>query len=479
MRAKILSLEDIIIRRRAWNSVTAACSYRYSWHKLTSAGQHQQDLQYQPSDLGRGDFTGRSWFSTSAWGCENNDKPSKSAAARAAEVSVAAKEKAPKRKPARLQSATSLRNVALQAQRSRSFIRGQGKRRFVDPKADTKDITASCSAELYDIPLAKRLLKQEGYDIDSLGTELDSQVIHVQTTNYLVKDPETGEERPRGTGDVFVFASGCVVSWNVTEQIQKHLVHRVLVAAAEQPHLDKVEIEDFDYLEDATRSSSRIIGDTIILGTQSRSDEDTTGDSQDASDVSRLEADIVLAKIAFSSGFARSTKLAVLENLLSSYFESTRSIPATLSNGSKLKFTRSFILRKTGELLSIRAQLNLYSELTDAMPDIFWDSPTQLGLSDYYDEVGTALDIGVRIQALNEKLNYASEIASVLRERLSEKHSTGLEWLIIFLISVEVGFELLRLWKERSESKNAESTEELFRQWLLSQRSPNPHEKKD
>jgi len=161
--------------------------------------------------------------------------------------------------------------------------------------------------------------------------------------------------------------------------------------------------------------------------------------------------------------------LAVLENLLSSYFETTRSIPATLSKGSKLKFTRSFILRKTGELLTNRAQLNLYSELTDAMPDIFWDSPTQLGLSDYYDEVGKALDVSVRIRALNEKLNYASEIASVLRERLSEKHSTGLEWLIIFLISVEVGFELLRLWKERSDSKDPDSTEELFRKWLRTQ----------
>jgi len=103
------------------------------------------------------------------------------------------------------------------------------------------------------------------------------------------------------------------------------------------------------------------------------------------------------------------------------------------------------------------------------MPDIFWDSPTQLGLSDYYDEVGKALDVSVRIRALNEKLNYASEIASVLRERLSEKHSTGLEWLIIFLISVEVGFELLRLWKERSDSKDPDSTEELFRKWLRTQ----------
>ena len=103
------------------------------------------------------------------------------------------------------------------------------------------------------------------------------------------------------------------------------------------------------------------------------------------------------------------------------------------------------------------------------MPDIFWDSPSQLGLADYYDEVGRALDVNARIRTLNEKMDYASEIASVLRERLSEKHSNLAEWLIIFLISIEVGFELLRMWREHANSEDPNSTEELIRQWLIRQ----------
>lgn len=161
--------------------------------------------------------------------------------------------------------------------------------------------------------------------------------------------------------------------------------------------------------------------------------------------------DKTLVKIAFSSGLARSTKLAVLETMLSKYFESTRSIPTLLSKGSRLPFRRSFILQKTGELLSLRAQLNHYSELTDSLPDLFWDSRHDLGLEGYYDQVGKALDIGVRIRALNQKMDYAQEIAGVLRETLSEKHSTWLEWIIIVLIAVEVGFELRRLWKEKQD----------------------------
>jgi required for meiotic nuclear division protein 1 len=45
-------------------------------------------------------------------------------------------------------------------------------------------------------------------------------------------------------------------------------------------------------------------------------------------------------------------------------------------------------------------------------------------------------------------MDYAQEIAAVLRERLSEKHGLFLEWTIIVLIAIEVGFEVLRLWRE-------------------------------
>ena len=116
-----------------------------------------------------------------------------------------------------------------------------------------------------------------------------------------------------------------------------------------------------------------------------------------------------------------------------------------------MPFTRNFISQKTGQLLSIRAQLNLYSELTDSLPDLFWDSRHELGLEGYYDQVGRALDINIRIKVLNEKMDYAQEIASVLRQHLSEAHGVRLEWIIIALIAVEVFFALQREVKEYRE----------------------------
>ena len=55
-----------------------------------------------------------------------------------------------------------------------------------------------------------------------------------------------------------------------------------------------------------------------------------------------------------------------------------------------------------------------------------------------------------------EKMGYAHEIATVLREISSEKHGTRLEWIIILLIAVEVVFELRRVFLERHAPEGEE-----------------------
>ncbi|KAH7138086.1 hypothetical protein B0J11DRAFT_422535 [Dendryphion nanum] len=385
------------------------------------------------------------------------------------ESAVRNEESKSERKPVRkiVAKTSSLRRVAVEAQRSRGFVKGKGNKRFVDPDVETKTVTAFCAAEQYDISVAAELIKTQGYELDPFQTGLSPQVIHVQTTE------RPSEVKDFQRGDIFIFPSGTVVTWNVREREALNFVNKILPDAAEGSHLDLLETEDLEYIEDPTIESSDIIGDTIILGTKAETIGDLTDVKTNDND-QRHEVDTILAKIAFSSGLARSTKLAVLESLLSAYQHSTRLIPTMLANGENMPlgrkkppFTRSFILRKTGELLNIRAQLNLYSELTDSMPDIFWDSRHELGLGEYYDQVGRALDVGSRIRVLNEKIGFAQEIASVLRESLSEKHGLRLEWAIIALIAVEVVLEFYRHWKDSQERDSPESTESLLREYLL------------
>lgn len=338
-------------------------------------------------------------------------------------------------------------------------------------------MTAYCVAEQFDLPHVVRILEANGYELDPCRTELYPQVVHIQvpiSPGHTSAKLRTASIESEQTGDVFIFPSGTVVAWALPEETISFLATGTLLPATENPHIEKLETEHLEYLEDTQRENSSIRGDTITLGTRlpaspshqkpaSSAHLDTNISSPAVkSEIQRRNVDTVLAKIAFSSGLARSTKLAVLESLMSDYFESTRSIPTMLSRGSRLPFTRSFILQKTGQLLSVRAQLNLYSELTDSLPDLFWDSRHELGLEGYYDQVGRALDVGVRIKVLNEKMDYAQEIASVLRERLSEKHGLVLEWTIIALIAVEVGFEVLRLWKERNERLEKETKLEVI-----------------
>lgn len=311
-------------------------------------------------------------------------------------------------------------------------------------------MTAVCAAEEYDINEVARILEGLGHALDPYNTELHEQVVHVAFP--VQTSPINQKETTWIAGDLFVFPSGTVVAWAIPDSVLSSVVSKTLLPAAKQP-LDKYEEEDLEYIEDPKKDNSSIKGDRIILGTKqppSQSSPESDGRASQVIDpetgqTQSRNLDTVLAKIAFSSGLARSTKLAVLEGLLANYFESTKSIPAALSRGGRMPFSRRFTAQKTGQLLSIRAQLNLYSELTDSLPDLFWDSRHELGLEGYYDQVGRALDINIRIKVLNEKMDYAQEIASVLREHLSEKHGVRLEWIIIALITVEV---VLALWNE-------------------------------
>ncbi|KAL8959696.1 MAG: hypothetical protein Q9193_003481 [Seirophora villosa] len=357
--------------------------------------------------------------------------------------------KSPKRKHLRSPAGkNSLRRVAVEAQRSR------------DVKETRSTPSEASQSTTKVLPLAIRMVKSKilkgaGYHLDPYETGLYPQVVHTEISNNTPSQRTEGA-RP-STGDVFIFPSGTVVAWDVPESTMSFLVGRSLSPAAQHPHPDQIEEEDLEYTEDPNRDVSAIRGDTIVIGTKTQP-SDFSSSTKPSADADTRNIDTVLAKIAFSSGLARSTKLAVLETLLSSYLNSTSSIPRLLSLGGRLPFTRLFILQKTGQLLSLRAQLNLYSELTDSLPDLFWDSPHEKGLEGYYDMVGRALDTNVRIKVLNEKMDYAQEIASVLRQQLSERHGVRLEWIIILLITVEVGFAIrqeVKEWRERQEPAGA------------------------
>ncbi|KAF2758212.1 DUF155-domain-containing protein [Pseudovirgaria hyperparasitica] len=366
------------------------------------------------------------------------------------------------------QATSSLRSPAVAAANRlrHGYISKRGNTRYIDPDVETKQVNAYCATEKYNLSVVVRLLQREGYTLDPYQTGLHREVVHFRMTYFLSHVPGESGKEPTDIGDVFIFPSGTVVTWNIPTREGRLFVESKLSSAIDK-RLPSVpmETEEFNYLEDPSRENSTIVGDTILLGTKPPAQPADTPLSADEIALAS-ETDTTLAKIAYSSGLARSTKLAVLENQLDTAFDDTRPIIAKLSEGTKLPFTRKFIIAKIGDILNLRAQLNLYSDLTDPLPDYFWDSRHDLGLERYYHDIGHALDINDRIELLNKKINYTQEIAGILREQLSERHGIRLEWTIIILITIEVFFELYRMYKEYRESHDLKSTENMLRRYL-------------
>ncbi|KAI1249211.1 hypothetical protein MGN70_008822 [Eutypa lata] len=325
-------------------------------------------------------------------------------------------------------TATSKRKTARAAAASKSLRLGSMTKQPARPTKSSmpaseldywRTISAVCVAREFDMDAVQEILRYHGFELDPDGTNFDPMaVVHARGIN---------------NGDIFVFPYGTVVSWGMPPDALETLATKQLVRAAENPHIDRMELEDLEYITDETRDTSYVKGNVVVLGTKK---QETENDRRDTT----------FAKVAFSSSLARSPKLAVLETSLMEYFQGSKAMLDWLERGLQDKLSAKLVLKKTGELLSLRAQLNHYSDITDHLPDMFWDSESKL--EDYYNQIGAEMDVRSRISILNRKIDYAHETVSVLREMTTERHSTRLEVIIILLIAVEVFFELRRVYKE-------------------------------
>ncbi|KAI1742410.1 hypothetical protein F4680DRAFT_31525 [Xylaria scruposa] len=283
----------------------------------------------------------------------------------------------------------------------------------------SRSIRAICVAQSFDMAQVQEILRFHGFELDPDGTDFDTQaVVHARGVN---------------NGDIFVFPSGTVVTWSVSEDVLVKLASKHLIRAASFPHIDRAEMEMLEFAPDESRDTSYMKGEVVILGTRSQ-------------ELEHNRVDTTLAKIAFSSGLARSPKLAVLETDLEYLLQESKATLNVLAAGSPNKLKRSSILKMTGQLLNLRSQLNHYSDITEELPDMFWESESVL--EEYYNQIGATLSVRRRIEILNKRIDYANENVSVLREMISEKYGHRLEWIIIALITVEVLFELRRVYRE-------------------------------
>ncbi|KAJ3201875.1 hypothetical protein HDU83_006605 [Entophlyctis luteolus] len=290
---------------------------------------------------------------------------------------------------------------------------------------ETEPDTAYTSGKL-EILKASAFSTAESYNFVQLLPVLQRQFTlmpFVADDVYHIRMPKSAGDN--GCGEAFFFGNGVFVTWGVPDTGVESLL-RIANDVGEEKY-DELEVEWFDYVVDTNRKIG-IYNDIIIIGSDLPEDQ---------------------CKLAFSSGLARSAKLASLENLLEQHLDKSKDIPELLQQGKRLPLGRHAILKNIGELFALRGHVNLHSELLD-LPDFCWSSSK---MEEAFSAISKNLDVGARISIFNKKLDYANELSDVLRNHLHEEHSLKLEWIIIALISIAVVFETVNYVESIDERK--------------------------
>lgn len=330
---------------------------------------------------------------------------------------------------------------------------------FKHPRPHNREALEQLLAKFLKVRPCTTVTTGEKYDLHECIRLLNAKGL--QPTSLIPDEIVTFKYQCDGNrGDVMILSQNAsIVCWgldeafvidNIVQMIESARINPLPAESFESEDMDYVEIEneeEFQRLQaEFTSSSSNpanltkngeasfLAGDLIVIN----SIEPATG---------------LLDKAAFSSGLARSTKLAVLEGSMENHISKTRIITEKISRGVKLNLNESDALRSIGRLFLIRGKLNLYSELIET-PDLYWSEPQ---LERIFKQTSKYLDIGPRINILNTKLDYSTDECRALMGVLNERKSAFLEWIIIYLITLEIVFELYhfyeRYWLDRQDKR--------------------------
>jgi len=242
------------------------------------------------------------------------------------------------------------------------------------------------------------------YNFKDLITEFEANYKLSKYKNFCILE--------YGEGVSIVFDYGVIVNWNLSYDESKKILSEV--SAFEIGKLEKNAYEEFSY-ETGKQETLKISHDCIYLS-----------------------SDTIEEKIGISHALAQSIKLTSFENATEDTIETTKNIPIDLATKGKIGLKGKALDKLRGELFLAKSRINLHYDLLDT-PEFFWEYTE---LQHYYTMVANYLEIQNRIQVLNKKLEVIHEIFDMLAEEQKHRHSSILEWIIIWLICVEVFFTI-------------------------------------
>lgn len=207
--------------------------------------------------------------------------------------------------------------------------------------------------------------------------------------------------------DVILFDYGVVVFWSTGLDNRKELLEKILPYS--RGLVGSVIEDEFTYsMEAGTRS---VKNDHITLPDEG-----------------------IMTRIAVSHAIAQSTRLALFEQRVLDTINDTAHIPRNIAATGSSKLRGKALAQQRGKLFITKSDIMLRYDLLD-VPDFFWEYPE---LDGFYTMVADYLEVRQRVDVLSKKLETIHELLQMISDEQKHKHSSMLEWIIIWLIAFEI-----------------------------------------
>ncbi|KAG0251725.1 hypothetical protein BG011_007422 [Mortierella polycephala] len=313
-------------------------------------------------------------------------------------------------------------------------------------------VIAYCTASAYRMDDLFNYLQSRKIANNAAPKLLDECIYTPYSYNVTSKPPTTGDhlgldeattyesrhqaqqQLKESTPEVFYFDYGVVVIWGMSEKEESRLLQELSSFEEEKLGDEDVETEEFSYHYNS-QYQPRIYNDVITL----------------------KSAGNYMVKLTISHAIAQSVKMTLFEGLIENTINATKHIPQTMAETGKVPLSRTAITKKMGQLFIMRINVNLVSNILDT-PEIFWSEPSFQPL---YSAIRGYLEIGQRVELLNQRTAVISDLLDMLKEHLTSSHGEQLEWIVIILIFLEIVIGLITIaaaglaekYKEKAQAR--------------------------
>ncbi|ORX58891.1 DUF155-domain-containing protein [Hesseltinella vesiculosa] len=281
---------------------------------------------------------------------------------------------------------------------------------------DLPRVTAYCTASAYRMDDLAKYLQSKRRSNGTSIKRFDECLYTPYSVTYPYGPPkddqqqETAVEQHRPP-EMFLFDYGVVVFWGMTLLDEQLVLKELEPFEDEKLDADDVETEEFNYYYDESYQP-RIYNDIITLRHPSN----------------------YLVKLTIAHAIAQSVKMTLFERLIDDTINETKYIPQVMAESGNIHMSRTAITKKIGQLFIMRINVNLVSNILDT-PEIFWSEPA---LEPLYSAIRSYLEISQRVELLNQRVEVISDLLEMLKDHLNSSHGEHLEWIVIWLIAMEI-----------------------------------------